>query len=223
MISKGTQFLRYIYIIIFCLTFPIQGEKIVAEEPGSKEVTDATTNTFQFLKGFGIKTGISYSFINLFNHVVPSSGRKYIPHFSIFIDFIALKNFFQQLELYYCKPNRISVAKSLHFLNLDYNLSFHLKTKIQPFISPGLNLGFYLGSNLDLDKYERDNFLKPICFGFNISFGLKVVFSKIEPSFEFKRFRYLTPFYQSENNGNYIAVKHRILGNYLCLGLLYKL
>jgi hypothetical protein len=108
-------------------------------------------------------------------------------------------------------------------LNFDYTFQLHGNSKgILPYLEFGPALGIYLGGTM-WDSTIPKKYIKNFILGCKWGLGMTYYKWRFSPLLELGGINYLTPFYQSENENNFVKRTYNTNTFFLTLGLSYCL
>jgi len=150
-----------------------------------------------------------------------TSDKKFVPEMAAFAQLFDMKYLSQECELYL---SQIAWGwQYINLINLDYTFQLHGKSKgIHPYIELGPAVGIYCGSNI-FNSDAAKKYRKNICAGCKWGMGLTYSQWRVSPLLELGGIKYLTPIYQSKNEGDFVKRTYKVNSYSLLLGLSYSI
>jgi hypothetical protein len=202
-------------ILLLSVTFCYSSQQDSLENGPNK----TASNKVKIVSSVGIMAGCSMTRVTISGMANFSLAYSTNPYIAVYAKLLEMKFMSQSLECFYLNPSdgmdRTSMANVAYLIDVHPN--WHL-------IVPSLFLGPLLGINSG-GNYAQGGvptkFIKTFCFGYKWGLGMTLVKWKVQPTIMLSRYNYLTPIYQSENEGTFHKVSQIVDGYVLACGLGY--
>jgi hypothetical protein len=210
----------FLPIIIF---FLISNSFCITPEDSVKNAPRQTNNNQikkSIVKSFGIKLGATETYMRAPENNI-TTDKRIVPKLAAFARLFDMKYLSQEIELF---PSQIAYYTSyVNLVNVDYTFQLHGKSKgIHPYIELGPAVGIYCGSNI-FNSDAAKKYRKNICVGCKWGMGLTYSQWRVSPLLELGGIKYLTPIYQSKNEGDFVKRTYKVNSYSLLLGLSYSI
>jgi len=227
-LKKRNAFVKHLIVLLFLLvsssSFSMDIDSIAAQDSAKSAIKKTIQNHDKksIVASVGLKLGAGES--SIWNSLYTYSNNKRAPHLAVFARLFEMKYLSQEVELFFSQPQFF--GHHINFINIDYAFQVHGTLKgLKPFFELGPALGIYCGGDfltMNGDPPPK-KYTKYLSCGCKWGIGLGYYQWRISPQIELCGVNYLTPFYQSENEGNYIKVTDNVDTILLTMGLSYSL